>query len=282
MKSNLKTPATKNLLNAGKQLRKFAAIVLISATTLASCDKDDDDDYHENPPPSNIKSTIVSGSGDISAQLTQFRGILGDPLNTEPDKTTGRREINWDGVPPNLTNSNNFPFDFFNSTDPAVGNGRKRGLVYSNTGTSFRVDTTAFSEIDATYAAEFKAFSPKRLFAYIGNNVTEVTFRLPGTNTNAFIKGFGLIFSDVDNASSTTLEFFAGTKSLGVFKAPVRTDANGFSFLGVHFPEEKVTRVRITAGNGLLAAGVKDVTAGGTKDLVVMDDFFYDEPKLNN
>ena len=281
MNSNIKTPGTRNLRNTGKQLQKFAAIVLLSATTLASCDKDDDD-YKETPPPANIKSTVVTGSGDISAQLTQFRGILGDPLNGEPNKTTGRREINWDGVPANLTNSNNFPFDFFNSTDPAVANGRKRGLVYSNTGTSFRVDTTGFSEIDASYAAEFKAFSPKRLFAYIGNNVTEVTFRLAGTNTDAFIRGFGLIFSDVDNATSTTLEFFAGNKSLGVFKAPVRSDANGFSFLGVHFPEEKVTRVRITAGNGLLAAGVKDVSAGGTKDLVVMDDFFYDEPKANN
>ncbi|MEP6947800.1 MAG: hypothetical protein ABI863_00935 [Ginsengibacter sp.] len=40
--------------------------------------------------------------------------------------------------------------------------------------------------------------------------------------------------------------------------------------------------VKITAGNGLLATGVKDITDGGTKDLVVMDDFIYDEPKQLN
>jgi hypothetical protein len=49
----------------------------------------------------------------------------------------------------------------------------------------------------------------------------------------------------------------------------------------VFFPDEKVTRVRITAGNGALATGVKDVTDGGSKDLVVYDDFFYNEPLAN-
>jgi hypothetical protein len=263
-----------------KQFRSIA-VTLIAATLIVSCSKDDDNGY-ETPtppePPVQIKSTVVSAAGDLTAALTQFRTLIGDPLNTTPGKTTGRREVNWDGVPANLTNSNNFPFDFFNITDPTGADGRKRGLVYANTGTSFRVDSTSYSEIDASYAAEFKPFSGKRLFTYINNNITEIFFKVPGTNTEAFVKGFGLILSDVDDANSTSLEFFSGTKSLGVFKAPVRKDANGFSFLGVQFPDEKVTRVKITAGNGLLGAGIKDISAGGTKDLVVMDDFFYSEP----
>lgn len=258
---------------------------MIAATTAISiaivgCDKDDHYD-NEPEPATQPKSVVVKGSGDISAQLTEFRALLGDPLNGTPNQTTGRREVNWDGVPANLTNNNSFPFDFFNNTDAAGPNGRKRGLVMNN-GTNFRVDTTAFSEVDPSYAAEFKAFSPKRAFNYMTNTVSTAFFKVPGTNTDAFIRGFGVIFSDVDDANSTTLEFFSGTKSLGVFKAPGRTDANGFSFLGVQFPEEKVTSVKITSGNGLLGAGIKDISAGGSKDLVVMDDFFYNEPIQNN
>ena len=82
-----------------------------------------------NPQP---KSIVVKGSGDISGQLAEFRAILGEPVNGTPNQTTGRREVNWDGVPANLTNNNNFPFDFFNVTDPAGPNGRKRGLVMNN------------------------------------------------------------------------------------------------------------------------------------------------------
>jgi hypothetical protein len=249
--------------------------VALFSFIFTACSKDDDDDYVEPKP----LATVVSASGDLTAALAELRHILGDSLNTTPGKTSGRREVNWDGVPANFTNSDNFPFDFFNLTDPNGGNGRKRGLVYANTGTSFRVDSSDFADIDASYGAQFDAFSGKRTFAYRGNNVTDIFFKVPGTNTDAFIKGFGVVFSDVDDANSTTIEFFNGIKSLGVFKAPVRSGASSFSLLGVFFPNEKVTKVRITAGNGVLLAGAKDISDNAAgKDLVIMDDMFYTEP----
>ncbi len=264
-----------------KQVSFFS--ILFSALLFVGCNKSD---YNNETPPAPVPlSTVIKISGDsagIVGSINQFRVLLGDPLNTTPNQSAGRREVNWDAVPPTFTNNGNFPFDFFNSIDPAVANGRKRGLVLTNTGTSFRVDSTDFSEIDPSYAAQFDAFSKKRLFAYLGNTVTQVTFKVPGTSVDAFVKGFGLIFSDIDDANATYVEFFNGNNSLGVFKAPARSAAGGFSFLGVLFPNERVTRIKITAGNGLLAPGIKDISDGGTKDLVVMDDFFYDEPKSAN
>jgi hypothetical protein len=255
---------------------KFFALMLASALAITSCDKDDN--YIEpQPQPTPIQSTVVSASGDLTAALAQFRSILGDSLNTTLGKTSGRREINWEGVTASLNNNDAFPSNFFNPTGDADPVGRKRGIFYINDGTTFRVDSSDFASIDASYAAQFNAFSGKRMFSGANSNVTEIAFQIAGQTTPAVIKGFGVVFSDVDDANSTTLEFFNGTKSLGVFKAPV-AGANSFSFLGVHFPNEKVTRVKITSGNAKLAAGVKDVSDGGTKDLVTMDDFFYNEP----
>jgi hypothetical protein len=261
-----------------KLISKVPVMIAVVAAIVTGCKKDGE----SVPPAPLVNAVIVSAAGDsagIVAKLNEFRLLAGDPLNSAPGAGVGRREVNWDAVPPAFTNANNFPFDFFGSADPLLANGRKRGLLLTNTGTSFRVDSTDFADIDASYAAQFEAFSRKRLFAYMGNNVTEITFNVPGTNTPAFVKGFAVIFSDVDDANSTGVEYFNGNKSLGVYKA--KASAQGFSLVGVGFPDEKVTRVKITCGNGLLAAGVKDLTNGGTKDLVVMDDFIYDEPKAN-
>jgi hypothetical protein len=108
----------------------------------------------------------------------------------------------------------------------------------------------------------------------------DVHFRVAGAPTPAAVTGFGIVFSDVDRANSTTVELFdAAGKRLATLAAPVRSDAAGLSFVGAKFDTAIVARVRITSGAGALGAGVKDVTAGGTLDLVVMDNFLYGEPR---
>jgi hypothetical protein len=260
---------------------KTGVIALAVLTTVfTSCKKTYSDDYQQPDVPP-VASAVFSAAGDSASLVTKlndYRNLIGATLNVAPGATGGRREVNWDAVPASFTNSNNFPFDFFGSADPALANGRKRGLIMTNTGTSFRVDSTDYADIDPSYAAQFEVFSKKRLFVYLGNTVTDITFKVPGSLTDASVKGFGVIFSDVDDANSTSMEFFDGSKSLGVFKAPAAAGSGKFSFLGVQFPNDKVTRVKIICGNGLLATGVKDLTDGGTKDLVVMDDFLYSEP----
>jgi len=264
-------------------MRQVQISLIALAVIFVSCNKDDD--YNNNPQPPAIISQALKAGGDsaaIIATINQFRSLLGDSLNTTPNKTSGRREVNWDGVAADLTNNANFPADFFNNTDPAGPAGRKRGLFYVNPGAGFRVDTSFFADIEPSYANQFTTFSRRRLFSPVGTNVTEINFKIAGTNTDAFVRGFGLVLVDVDDPNSTYLEFFNGNKSLGVFKAPVSTGAKKFSFLGVFFPNEKITRIKITAGNAALGAGAKDISDNGTKDIVVMDDFFYDEPKLLN
>jgi hypothetical protein len=217
---------------------------------------------------------VVSGSGDITGVVGEFRVLLGDPLNgaTPGAQPGGRREINWDGVPASLTDNDSFPGDFFNTRSP-------RGAVFTTLGPSFRISDKNLAEVDPSYAGQFAFFSPQKTFAITGSTVMTTEFQVAGSTTPAVVRGFGVVFADVDRQGSATLEFFGPSGSLGRFEAPVRSGESALSFLGVVFQDAVVTSVRIVSGRAPLGAGVKDVSDGGAQDLVVMDDFLYSEPR---
>jgi hypothetical protein len=93
----------------------------------------------------------------------------------------------------------------------------------------------------------FQFFSPQKVFTALGSNVLEVGFFVPGSNTPALTRGFGLVFTNVTLSNTTSITFFdASNASLGTFFAePGGT--RSLSFLGVDF------RVEIT--NGYAALG---------------------------
>ena len=208
----------------------------------------------------------------IVGTVNAFRTLLG-PLNANVAGSfgSGRREINWDGVPDSRSAPNNLPANFFNANSP-------RGVQFSTPGTGFAVSANSglataieFGNIDPSYPNTFEPFSAQRLFTAIGSNVVDVNFFIAGSPTAAFTSAFGAVFSDVDLANTTSLQFFDGANALlGTFFAPT----GAFSFLGVSFGSSMVSRVRITNGNTALAAGVLD---RANQDLVVMDDFIYAE-----
>jgi hypothetical protein len=235
-------------------------------------------DYGSNPYPIDpaLVPTTISATGDIAARVDEFRTLLGDPSNggTAGEQAAGRREISWDGAGANpFNNRNDFPASFFNTNV-------KSGAVFTTPGTGFRNDSLTFAEVNAAYANEFRAFSPTKIFSPVGVNVMDVLFQVAGEPAPAKVTGFGAVFSDVDLAGGTTIELFdvSGTR-LATITAPVRSDAAGLSFVGARFPEAIVTRVRIKLGTGALGATVNDVSAGGTLDLVVADNFIYGEPR---
>lgn len=242
--------------------------------------------------PSSFASLIaVSGSAANAAGITvvrdAFRTNLGGGTSAGVnglfnDGTSQRREINWDGVPGAQSAPNNMSSNFFNVNSP-------RGVVFTTPGTGFQVSGATtdggagqpapanFGNIDASYSSTFSPFSAQRLFTVLGSNQMDVLFFVPGTNTPGATKGFGAIFSDVDVAGTTSLQFFdINGVSLGAFAAS--SQSSGFSFLGAFFNDgtTPIARVRITLGNTALGAGVTD--NGTTRDLVVMDDFLYGNP----
>jgi plastocyanin len=222
--------------------------------------------------------TLFETLGDsvsIAAKLTEFRAALGGGLNApnSPPADSGRREINWDGVPAALTDVDTFPANFFNVNS-------KRGALYSTPGTGLRVDSTDFAAVNAGLAAQFTAFSAKKLFMPVGSNQVDVTFRLAGTNTPGLVKGFGAVFVDVDRLGSATIEYFdVDSQLIATVRAPNHAGAQLLSFTGAVFEAPIVARVRITSGDAALTATITDISDGGTQDLVVMDDFLFGEPR---
>jgi hypothetical protein len=258
-------------------LRGVAALLAVS--TLVACEYEDDD-YDIVAPDNNAPTApapqVVSGSGDIAAPLAQFRALLGDPRNggTVGPSASGRREVNWDGVPAEFNNlDNRFPAAFFNTTV-------RLGLVMTTPGTGFRNDSSLFGDLEASMRGQFAAFSPNKLFAATGSNIIDVEFQLPGQPTPAIVAGFGAVFVDVDLPGRTTMEYFDRSgKRLGVVEVPVRSATTAFSFAGARFPSAEIARVRITLGTAALGVGRADISTGGTGDLVVVDDFLFAEPQ---
>src|SRR5256712_10167607 len=121
---------------------------------------------------------------DIQAAVDAFRTFLGalNP-NVASSFPSGRREINWDGVPDAFSAPNNLPANFFNANSP-------RGAVFFTPGSGFQVSAKSgnptvtalrFGNINPNYLNDFQTFSPERLFTALDSNVTDVLFFVPGT-----------------------------------------------------------------------------------------------------
>ncbi|HEY0462273.1 MAG TPA: VCBS repeat-containing protein [Pyrinomonadaceae bacterium] len=229
-----------------------------------------------------IRVGAGANAAAIQSAVDQFRADLGGANNGVGSSfMTGRREINWDGVPDNFSEPSALPFNFFNVNSP-------RGVVFhsiANIGGNhqFRVSASAasgtavrFGNIDASYSIIFQTFSAERLFQARFANEIEILFFIPGTNIPATVSGFGAVFCDVDS-SNTFIEFYdpSGTKISG---SSVNVASNGLSFLGTSFNAgERVAKVIIRLGNSNLQSGNVDGTNG--VDAVAMDDFIYGEPR---
>lgn len=222
--------------------------------------------------------SVFTAGCDIRAALADFQNALG-PLNPNVvgEQNGGRREVNWDAVPAAFTNTSTFPGDFFNQSFSP----RARGVVFSTDGSGLSVSDNDFGFINPAYGADFNAFSPVRTFSAIGSATSRVDLFVAGTGTPARSTGFGVVFSDVDGMGSASIKLLGGNdNSLGVYHAP--PCAGGFSFVGVKFQTPLVTAIEIRSGQGPLGpdeADVSDRDHGPARDLVIMDDFVYGEPR---
>ena len=221
----------------------------------------------------------------IQSSVDAYRAALGDPNGSDPGPlAAGRREINWDGGGSDVTTDPVTPFEGFLDSRGALFTTPGDGLTQAPPEGGPQGGLAGLFD-NPSYGTAFATFSPLRLFAPVGSNVTEAFFFIPGSDGTepASVTGFGAVFTDVDRPDgskkrrkgSTRIEYF-GLDGKLVFTSfvPASPGDGGLSFFGIVFDEALVTRVRITTGS--VALGSDD---GGKVDVVAMDDFLYGEPQ---
>ena len=229
----------------------------------------------------------------IQGAVDAFRASLGNNNGNNPGPIQkGRREINWDGGNPNLLDTT-APVNPF--------------LVFLNTrGSQFKTPGLGLSQAppsggpqgglavlfgNPTYGTVFRTFSRSRLFTPVGSNITEASFSIPGTNGNApaTVRGFGAVFTDVDQPdgstvsatggdrkASTRIEYFGKDgRLLFSSSVPASPGDGNLSFFGIKFDDARIASVLIKTGD--VAPGPND---NKQHDIVMMDDFIYGEPQL--
>jgi hypothetical protein len=241
---------------------------------------------------------VYSGSGaDAATALDAYRAAIGGAKNTAGPEASGRREISWDGVRLDGTdaNPNTQVVDTGHTVVIPVNRFQNQGALF---GDPYAVSGDGFASVNPGTAGHFPAFSPNNTFVMqdqtpgqFDDRFIEQSFTIPGTTTAAGTRGFGAIFVDVENAGSSSIEYFGRDTnghevSLGSFAVP--TGASGQpEFLGVLFDNPVVTDVTLTVGHNALfnfdgthfqSFGPENL-AGGT-DLVVTDDFVFAEPTV--
>ncbi len=231
-----------------------------------------------------VRQGSAANPAGLQAFVDMFRADLGGSNNGVGGSfPTGRREVNWDGVPNSFATPNFLPPDFFNVNSPrgivfhtlleVDGGARNDFIVSASTASGVAV---RFGNINPAYTNTFITFSAERLFVARNAYGTEVRFFQPGTANPAVVSGFGVVFSDVDVGSHAVVSAFARDGSQLVAVSAPAFDG-GLSFVGISFDAgELIDHVVIRAGTHALSGSNTDQ---GSVDVIAMDDMIYGEPR---
>jgi hypothetical protein len=247
----------------------------------------------------------ATDNNDETAEGDGIKGIAGPAA-------TGHREVVWDGVPGKFRNRPDFSETFFDRDAPAKA-GVRGGIIFRALGgTGEEVNDVLngvlpdpaapvggddaplggdYSNINPKFAGTLLSFTQSAQFATLGTVVTEISFHVAGTAQKAVVSGLGIVFTSVDRANTTSVEYFdesgrriarifAPVQSHGPFPVagPLVADSFPYSFVGFHDANARIARVRVTAGEIPIDKAESDLPKGA-KDVVTFDDVYYAEPR---
>ncbi|NOT83761.1 MAG: PEP-CTERM sorting domain-containing protein [Methylococcaceae bacterium] len=234
---------------------------------------------------------VFSGTG--AAATTEFTNFQTAIKNAT---TVTGNKISWDGVKLDGTdaNPNTKVIDQGKTVQIPVDRFKNVGAIFAD---PYTVSGDGFASVNPATAGQFPAFSPNNTFAMFDaidgqfeDRKIQQSFVLPNTVTTAGTRGFGAIFVDVEQANSSSIEYFgkdASNNKISIGKYYVKPSANGEpQFLGVLYDAAVVSEIEVTVGSkALFSFDGKVVKPFGAEnlaqsiDLVMTDDFFFAVPE---
>ncbi len=197
---------------------------------------------------SGVRSDSGPTAASIQATVEQFRYDVGGGNTLGDNGSFGgkRREVDLKSVadifsghavPPNSLNLH-----------------LSGGIVLATRGSGFQVSQRhAASNPGANESLDgYEGFS-ERLLSPVGSNLTDISFKIPGTTMPATISSFGVVFKNLAGDDHASMQFFdANGIDRGTFQIPVTESEQGYSILGITFTDgERITRVRIMNGKAV-------------------------------
>lgn len=228
---------------------------------------------------------LFSGTGAAATTaFDAFRGAIG-----------GGSRITWDGVRLDGSDVNPATQVLIPGSTVAIPENRftAAGALFAD---PYAVAGDGFTAANPATAGQFPAFTPGNTFVMFdtdGNDFDdrfiEQSFVLPGTTTAAGTRGFGAIFVGVEQAGSSSIEYFGRNAlgeriSLGHFAVEAGSGPSDTQFLGVLFDAAIVADVVLTVGtHALFGFDGTTLRSFGAQtpgtDLAVTDDFVFARPE---
>ncbi len=289
------TPVTVNVSDTANLL---GPIAISSATAVldANLSQGNPVTAKPNPPFTGVGGTNTSTTaGTANAALLAFEAAISGPKNTAAaPQNGGFRTITWDGVKTDGTDAAAGPNSTVVITPHTVGIPLDRfqgsGVYF---GAVYAVSNDGFVDVNPSVGAPnptlLPAFSKPNTFAMFNDNGIDFKFVVPSATNSTIVsaasRGFGAVFLNVEQANTTSIQYFNGNQLLDTEFAPVGGKGQP-SFVGALFNSPVVTRVVLTLGTDVIfkfdgttvTSGPADSGSSTGTNLVATDDWAFAEP----
>lgn len=231
--------------------------------------------------------TTGSGSASTANAVASFEGSIGgiDHGTTTGEQSGGYRHITWDAVTLDGSDPGSRIITPNHVVAIATNRAQPWGLQLSR---SLAVANDGFASVNTGLGGRLTPYSAPNIAAPFNSNRVQMQVVAPASQASSTVpaatRGLGIVFLNVWQANTTSIEYFSGNALLYTAYAPVGGVGEP-SFVGALFASPAVTQIVVNLGSAAIFSfdgstvtpGPADSQTSGT-NLMAADDVVLAEP----